>query len=142
MTSAEKLFDEVRLLRHAIVNAGETLHADEPVSMGMRAVLEYVERHGPASVPQIARARRVTRQHIQGLVNELVASGLARIEDNPAHRRSGLVHPAEAGIEALARMRKHEAAFLASRGLNVNSAKIERAAKTLRRVRERLETMG
>ncbi|MCC6158656.1 MAG: MarR family transcriptional regulator [Deltaproteobacteria bacterium] len=139
MTSAEKLFDEVRLLWHALVKSGEEIHADGTISPGIRAVLEHVERHGPASVPHIARARRVTRQHIQGLVNDLVASGLARIEDNPVHRRSGLVRSTDAGTAALTKMRRREAEFLASRGLNVNSAKIERAAKTLRRVRERLE---
>jgi hypothetical protein len=38
----------------------------------MRAVLEFLSRHGPASVPQIARRRFVTRQHIQALVNGLM----------------------------------------------------------------------
>ena len=37
--------------------------------MAQRAVLEYLLINGPATVPAIARARRVTRQHMQALVN-------------------------------------------------------------------------
>ena len=46
----EALLDEVRLLYHRMVQVGEQLHADEPVTLGMRAVLEFILRNGPLPI--------------------------------------------------------------------------------------------
>ena len=51
-----QLFDEVRLLEHQLVRTVEVLHADLAVTAPRRAVLEYLHRHGPSTVPDIARA--------------------------------------------------------------------------------------
>ena len=54
----------------------------------MRAVMESLASGGPRTVPEIARSKRVSRQHIQTIVNSLQAAGLVGAGDNPAHRRS------------------------------------------------------
>ncbi len=54
-------------------------------------VLRHLKEAGPLTVPQIARARPVARQHIQKLANELAAQGLVEFIDNPAHKRSKLL---------------------------------------------------
>lgn len=133
--SVGALLDEVRMLFHRTVQVAEELHAGEPVTLGMRAVLESVFRQGPASVPQIARRRLVTRQHIQSLVNGLQEHGLVVLEPNPAHRRSALVALSPAGRRLIERMLRREAGFYSGMNLDVGPEAIGQAARTLARVR-------
>src|SRR4051812_20304648 len=93
----EALLDEVRLLFHRAAEVASELHGAEQVSVGMRAVLEVVHRAGPLSVPDVARRRHVSRQHVQTLVNALLARELVTAEENPAHRRSPLISLTPAG---------------------------------------------
>jgi DNA-binding MarR family transcriptional regulator len=46
---------------------------------------------GEQTVPAMARARPVSRQHCQTIVNRLIAQGLAELVENPKHRKSHLV---------------------------------------------------
>src|SRR5512138_379249 len=135
----DELLDQVRLLWHVLVHASERLHGAERVTVGMRAVLEWLARNGPSTVPHVARGRRVTRQHIQALVNELLEHRLVALEDNPAHRRSALVRLTPKGRTAIERMKRRERRFLGGLPLEVRPDDLRRAATTLARVREALE---
>lgn len=135
----ERLLDEVRLLWHVTVRAAERLHADERVTLGMRAVLEFLAREGNTPVPAIARKRRVTRQHVQALVNELLALGLVSLDDNPAHRRSALVRLTPDGQRAIDRIQGRERRFFDGLELNASPGELQRAASTLSAVRAALE---
>jgi DNA-binding MarR family transcriptional regulator len=137
VSDLETLLDEVRLLWHAAVESAERLHEQEPVTLGMRAVLEYLHTHGTAAVPQMARSRLVTRQHIQVLVNSLLESGLVAMAENPAHRRSGLVRLTDVGRRTFERMRRRERGLLEQVRLD-RTRDVRRAAETLRAVREAL----
>ena len=55
----EGLLNEVRLVYHGIIEVAEQLHRNEAVTLGMRAVLEYLLTNGFTTVPDIARARFV-----------------------------------------------------------------------------------
>ncbi len=134
----EDLLDQVRLLWHVMVHAAEHLHEREPVTLGMRAVMEFLARNGAATVPDIARSRHVTRQHIQALVNDLLALRLVALESNPAHRRSALVRLAGEGHEAIERMKRRERRFFDGLELEARPDDLRRAAGTLRAVREAL----
>src|SRR5262245_16430131 len=134
----EELIDEVRLLWNRLIQLGEELHADEPITLGMRAVLEYLLRNGPTTVPDIARNRRVTRQHIQQLVNPLLERGLATIAANPSHRRSGLVALTASGEETIRRIKTREGELYAATNFGLSDAELRRAAATLRTVRAAL----
>lgn len=80
-----QLISAVRQLVHDLgVVAGTPLG----LTAAMRAVLQQVEQGGALTVPDIARARGVSRQHIQRLVDEMLARHLVGLEDNPAHLRS------------------------------------------------------
>ena len=136
--SIDELLDQVRLLWHVTVQAGERLHEGEAVTLGMRAVLEFLEANGPRAVPEIARNRHVTRQHIQVLVNGLLELRLVSLDDNPAHRRSSLVRLTPEGQKAIARMRKRERHFLDGLELNAKPEELKRAAGVLKAVREAL----
>lgn len=83
------LVDEVRLSFHAFSEFARRAH-DERIDPSGRAVLEFLSRNPPSTVPAVARARGVTRQHIQSIVNGLQADGLIEAEPNPAHKRSPL----------------------------------------------------
>ena len=135
LEAIDELVDEVRLLWHALVRSGERLHDAEPITLGMRAVLELLASRGPATVPQIARRRGVTRQHIQGFVNALLELKLVSLEPNPEHRRSLLVCPTPAGAQAIERMKKRERRFFAGVAFGVSASEVSRASKTLRSLR-------
>jgi DNA-binding MarR family transcriptional regulator len=133
----EALIDEVRLLWNALVRRGEALHAREPVTMGMRAVLEFLARNGPTPVPAIARRRGVSRQHVQALVNPLLERGLVEATANPAHRRSPRIRLTAKGERTIERMRRRETALLG--GVRLGAGELRRAAATLRALRRSLE---
>ena len=135
--AAEQLIEEVRLLWNTLVQRGDRLHQREELTMGMRAVLEFLRRNGPTAVPAIARARRVTRQHIQALVNPLLERGLVACVANPAHRRSPLIQLTARGERTIDRMRGREAAVLGD--VPLSRAQLQRAAETLRALRLAIE---
>jgi DNA-binding MarR family transcriptional regulator len=134
----ENLLNEVRLLFNRAVQIGEELHANEPVTMAMRAVLEYLEVNGPASVPAIARSRHVTRQHIQTLVDGLLKNGLVVLDDNPAHNRSKLVRPTAQGKAVFRRIRRREEKLLAAAEVRLSRNALQQAAGTISALREAL----
>jgi DNA-binding MarR family transcriptional regulator len=131
----EPLSRAVRSLFHKMGAAVSLLHeGDETtggITAGMRAVLESVIEGGPKTVPEMARARPVSRQHIQILVNELLAAGLVEFQDNPAHRRSKLVAPTRAGTAAFAALRAREAAALTRLAVDIDAKEMARAAQAL-----------
>ncbi len=135
----EALFDEVRLTWHGLIKIAERLHADEPTTVGSRAVLEWLLIRGSATVPSIARDRRVTRQHVQTLVNALVAGKLVELVPNAAHKRSSLVSPTRSGERLIKRMKKRERRLLASLDIDATPAALALATTTLRAVRRGLE---
>ena len=129
------LVDEVRRTHNTLAEVIDELHAETAVSARLRAVLEYLDRHGPAAVPDIARARRVSRQHIQTTVNELRDRSLVTYEPNPHHRRSHLVvlTPSGAGTIAVLQDRERQTLEPLVRGLDPDA--MEHAAATLRSLR-------
>ncbi|MCA8978153.1 MAG: MarR family transcriptional regulator, partial [Planctomycetes bacterium] len=108
----EALINEVRLLFNQCSRLAEDLHSELPVTVAMRAVLEFVTGNGPTTVPGIARSRRVSRQHIQVLVNDLIDHGLVRMEANPGHKRSLLVTLTAKGRRTFEAMRQRERRLL------------------------------
>ena len=130
----------VRSLFHKMGNAVTKLHEGVCVSGGMRAVLESVITKGPQTVPQLARIRPVTRQHIQSHVNELLKVDYVEYLENPAHRRSKLVQATEKGREIFASLRQREAEALSRLSLKVTSQELEAADKVLFELIEKFQS--
>jgi DNA-binding MarR family transcriptional regulator len=122
----------VRRLFHKLGHGVSELHRETGISGGMRAVLESVIARGPQTVPQMARVRPVSRQHIQGLVNALLDAGLVKMAENPAHKRSKLVVPTEAGRVAFAAMRTRENEAFTQLPLDCSAAELASAERVLR----------
>jgi DNA-binding MarR family transcriptional regulator len=59
---------------------------------GYWGLLRSLKLEGAQTVPQLARSRSVSRQHIQKLANEMLQDGVIELVDNPAHKRSKLLH--------------------------------------------------
>lgn len=133
------LFDEVRLLDHRLVQVAQALHAEAPVSVPGRAVLEFLHRNGPATVPEVARARYVTRQHIQAIVDGLLDGGFVATEANPAHRRSSLVALTPVGEQAITAMHARERQALRRRLRGIDAGDVRAAAELLAAVRGALD---
>jgi DNA-binding MarR family transcriptional regulator len=132
--SAGKLFDEVRLLWNLLVQTGERLHADERITMAMRAILEFLVLRAPATVPEIARARYVTRLHIQEVVNTLAERGLVEMADNRAPPLR-LTRLTPMGKKTIERIRRREQRVYRKLELGVRPSDLERSVRTLHSLR-------
>jgi DNA-binding MarR family transcriptional regulator len=136
--AVEAVIDETRLLFHRMKLAAEQLHGAEGITAGMRGVLFGLDRSGPQTVPQMARARPVSRQHIQTLVNPLVERHYVELFDNPAHKRSKLVRLTPKGRRLVDRMRKRESKILGALGSGMSEKQLRSAATVARSLRETL----
>lgn len=106
ITKVRATFQDLKTLTDA-------LHADLGLTAATRAVLEHLADHGESTVPRIAEAKNVTRQHIQQLVDALVDAGFAEFAENPDHKRSQLVRATDHGYTVFGTARQREARLLA-----------------------------
>jgi DNA-binding MarR family transcriptional regulator len=132
------LLDQVRLLRNRLVEVSSEVSQHSGVSPPQRAVLEFLHREGPATVPGVARARAVSRQHIQTIVNDLVALCLVDLGSNPAHRRSPLISLRPEGAALIEKILTAERDYLDSHLADVDDRAIRAAIRTLDDLRRRL----
>ncbi len=92
-------------------------------------------------MPQIARARYVSRQHIQSIVNDLLTRGLVETTPNPAHRRSHLIALTDAGHELIHEVIERERAIIEPLAATVDVAGIRNATTTLAALRAGLSDL-
>jgi len=125
------LFNEVRLLFHAQKQWAETLHEGLDLTVAMRTVLEPLLLAGPASVPDMARARGVSRQHVQQQVDALLDCGLVERRVNPAHKRSSIISLSDKGRAQIQTMRTDELDALMRIQVGVSDHATQEAAQVL-----------
>jgi DNA-binding MarR family transcriptional regulator len=128
------LLDETLQLVHRLRRVAEQVDSRGTLSGGRRGVLTELERSGPRTVPQVARARSVTRQQVQALVNALAREGLVEFADNPEHRRSRLVRLTPAGRAWLAETTERVASLLRRLELDASDEEVRAATGVLRQV--------
>lgn len=134
------LVDETVLLDQRLQWVAERIYGDDGKRGTRRGLLRGLVRYGPQTVPALARARAVTRQNVQPVVDALVEDGLARLAANPRHARSPLVVATDRGAALVAHWDRVTARVLAAVGRGLSARDIEVTARTLRAVRERFET--
>jgi DNA-binding MarR family transcriptional regulator len=110
----ERLTRLIRASFQDMAAAANMLHADIGITASTRAVLEHLVEARATTVPEIAKAKNVTRQHIQQLTDSLVAAGFADYAENPAHKRSQLVRLTSEGRKTYAAIRECEEGLLAA----------------------------
>ncbi len=133
------VIDETIGLFHRLRFVAAEIYGEEGRSEARRGILRGLARFGAQTVPALARARSVTRQHVQEVVDGLGKEGLIEFLDNPAHRRSRLVSITPKGIRAVKKMDETDLRVLAAVGANVTTADLAVTAATLKSVRQRFE---
>ena len=128
---SERLFNETCLLFHALRAWAETLHEELGLTAAMRGVLERILLDGPATVPDLARARGVSRQHIQQQVDPLLKRGFIERKDNPAHKRSSIIGLTDKGRALIQNMRAEELSTLGRMQVGVSDDAMLEAAQVL-----------
>ena len=93
----------------------------------------------PLAVAHIARNMGLTRQAVRRLVNEMVADGLLRLDDNPHHRRARLVVMTTAGHAAYAAAMALQTPWAEALGQGLPTTDIEAARRLLLAIRRRLD---
>jgi len=122
---------------------GQTVGAVNAQRGGTWGILNSVITQGPQTVPQLARARPVSRQHIQKLSNEMLIDGLIRFIPNPAHKRSQLIEATPKGMDAYARMNSSLGDLADRMGAGFSKEELFVAASVLERMRAKLaDTQG
>lgn len=143
MRSHEAAFLELgRVIRHLFHQLRAVAEAVTPVQDGFtashRAVMESLANHGPETVPALARARPVARQHIQVLVNELLELGFVETRPNPAHKRSPLIALTKSGEARFKAIRRAESDALAAMEFSLSKARMSELSRDLQRLSEDL----
>ena len=126
---------------HKLRALGQEMGAVTEGGRGAWGVLHSLVAEGPQTVPQLARTRPVSRQHIQKIANELMEAGLIESVPNPAHRRSRLLAITASGRAEYERVRDillHHADTLFA---GISRADLARSRQTLAVVLERLDEL-
>ena len=118
---------------------GDKLHEDFGVTDAMRAVMEFLDERGAHTVPEIARVKNVSRQHIQVLVGTLTEKGFVAHAPNPAHKRSSLVGLTVNGRKTFLELKKRESIIAQTVGRKVTVQDITSATETLEKFRRALD---
>jgi DNA-binding MarR family transcriptional regulator len=130
---------EVRACFHALKSVADEALADLDVNAATRAVLETTAEGPPRTVPQIARMKRVSRQHIQMNVDALLERGLVAMQDNPAHKRSPFVVLTARGRQIFSRSAA-VSSLLETFAVRFSAGALDGTAKTLRTLRTLCES--
>ena len=132
--AAEALFELVFATSRTFFrlrSVGSKIGAVTPWGGGLLGMLHGLKLGGPQTVPQIARARPVSRQRIQKLADEMAAGGLVEYVDNPAHKRSKLVRLTPAGEAVYGELRAAMLALCAKLSAGMDAGQIEAARVVL-----------
>lgn len=135
VAALRQLIDEVRALFHVLKAAAERIHGEGERSAARRGALLGLAKTGPQTVPQMARSRPVSRQHIQVVVNGLIGDGLVELAPNPAHRRSRLGCLTANGHARVRELIDREIVVLGRLDVGASQAELMQAATTLGAVR-------
>ncbi|HYD86369.1 MAG TPA: MarR family transcriptional regulator [Vitreimonas sp.] len=101
--------------------------------------LRSLVKDGPQTVPAMARARPVSRQHCQTICNALEAQGLVEFIDNPRHKKSKLVRVTRKGRDRFESMKKQFLAAAAVYAPLFTAAEVATATDVCRRARDMIE---
>jgi DNA-binding MarR family transcriptional regulator len=136
LASLDRVFTETVALFHRLRAVAEEVHGQGEMTAGKRGILKDLARLGPQTVPQMARARLVSRQHIQLLINMLETEGYVQWVENPAHKRSLLVRLTPEGEALFQTMRQQEAERLSALEIDIEEKDLETTVSVLRSLRE------
>jgi DNA-binding MarR family transcriptional regulator len=128
---AEAITRKIRECSSCLEALDDALRGDVDITAGMRGVMGSLYESGSQTVPQIARLRRVSRQHIQVLADKLVTAELVSTRNNPGDRRSPLFMLTKQGEAIFERMRQREIGALTDLSRALRDCDLDAALTTL-----------
>jgi DNA-binding MarR family transcriptional regulator len=133
------VIDEVITLSDRLRWIHDRMHEEDGLSNARRGILRGLVQFGAQTVPNLARARSVSRQHVQGLIDALVDDKLVEVLPNPAHRRSPLIQVTAAGEKCVRKMDDANRRVVVALGADMPARELAVTARTLRAVRAAFE---
>jgi DNA-binding MarR family transcriptional regulator len=136
---AQDLYLLIRRIRscfHQLKALGDELHGGIGITVAMRAVMETLAEDGDQTVPQMARLKAVSRQHIQVNVDALAKARLVTLRDNPGHKRSPIVALTSKGRTVFAGMRRREGGVLERMAKAFTADQLQKASDTLTKLKQ------
>lgn len=98
-----ELIRSITLCSHRLKAVGRCMGAFTSRG-GAWGLMKSLDLEGPQTIPDLARARPVSRQHIRALAQSLIERGWVETVANPAHRRSFLLQLTPGGKQAVSTM--------------------------------------
>lgn len=133
------VIDETIALYHRLRWVAEEIYGQEGRSTARRGLLRGLVRYGAQTVPALARARSVTRQHVQEVVDRLEESGLVERIENPRHARSPLIRATRRGEALVQKMDEVDARVLVAAAGAISERDLAITLRTLRSLRSGFE---
>src|SRR5262245_43680934 len=134
-----KLVLEVFQLNGRLLSAGDALTRPARQTSARWQVLGALDEGG-RTVADVGRRMGLTRQSVQRTADLLEADGLLVYVDNPAHRRAKLATLTSRGAATLEVITSRQIEWANQVAGSLDEADLQRAIRTLRAVRESIET--
>lgn len=131
---------KIRRVFQQLRSVSDTMLEDLEINASQRAVIEALSGEEQFSVPQIAKKLNVSRQHVQVLVNELLAKELVKAGENPSHKRSPLISISATGLALFASVEKRERDLLTALQSSFSNTDLATSLKTLETLEKLLES--
>ena len=132
---------DLRLCFNLLRTRADEMHKDLGVNASMRAVMESLAGEDEKTVPEIARGKSVSCQHIQVIANRLTKAGLIKARDNPDDRRTFLISLTKRGQAVFDEVRKREAVELRRWSEGFSNEELKVTLSTLRKLSNILKGM-
>jgi DNA-binding MarR family transcriptional regulator len=139
---ARKLYaviHDIRRCFNLLRARADEMHEDLGVNASMRSVMESLAEGDERTVPEIARSRGVSRQHIQIIVNRLTEENLISARENPDDKRTYLVSLTNQGRNVFGEIQKREAAELRRLSEIFSSDEMNVTLNTLRKLSDAMK---
>ncbi|WP_036945622.1 MarR family winged helix-turn-helix transcriptional regulator [Pseudanabaena sp. PCC 6802] len=120
---------------------GKRIGAVTATDGGYWGILRSLKVEGAQTVPQIARSRPVSRQHVQKLANEMIAEGVIESISNPAHQKSKLLQITAKGELVFQEISERIAQEAESLAQDMDIDELQISIKVLRRLSKQLKQM-
>lgn len=137
-----ELVAATRHLADTLADTAQRLHAAADLGLAERAILLELKKTGPHTVPDLARARGVTRQATQVTINALRKRDLVVRRPNPENRRSPLNALTPAGRDLVRQVMRAEGEALAEVVAGLDPDDLHAAAEVVAAVDVRFAACG
>ena len=137
----EELMSETIATFFRLRAMGQQIGAVTPNGSGYWGLMRSLKQEGAQTVPQLARSRPVSRQHIQKLANEMIAEGVIELVDNPAHKRSKLLRLTSKGEVVFQELNQQIASVAINLAEDIDVKELQIAVQVLKQIRKKLFEM-